>query len=213
MRSLLSHIMNHSTGNFLPLSTSVEMKTLTSLTDYRFSAHTAQLRQLEKRMQSLLIDETSEIEKFRASFESDIAKTQANVKAMRIAVSQSKRPGAVVYRQSPPEPREISTLHVLLGGLETAETQRSRTLNEAETVLNKERARWRQHAHTSPLTLGDWLAVYGRPKRKIGAFERSLSRVSRPLTIVAGAASKDGLVKFKSEKSNAMTLRLGSLIN
>ena len=189
------------------------MKTLTNLTDYRLSPNTAELRQLEKRMQTLLVEEQSEIGKFRASFESEISKTQANVKAMRIAVSQSKRPGAVVYRQTPPESREISELQLLLRSLESAETLRSRVIDEAAIALTKERARWRQHAHETPATLGDWLAVYGRPKRKIGEFERSLSRISRPLTIVPGATSKDGLVNFKTERSNAMTLRQGSLIN
>ena len=189
------------------------MKNLRGLTDYRQSAYTAQLRQLEKTQQAILANEQQQIDTFKANFATDIKKTEGNVKALRIAVAKSKQPGAINYRQSLPEEREIQSLRSFLSELDNADTLAARARQEAETTLGKERSRWKQSDTTSIRTLTDWLDLYGKPKRQRGPFERSLSLVCRPVTIIPGVRSRDGGVEFRTERSNAKSLRRGNLIN
>ena len=190
------------------------MRSLSLLTDYRSSPNTSRIRDLQKDMTNILVHEHSELATFRESFDSDIAKTNANVKAMRIAVSKSKQPGAIDYGQTLPDEKEISTLRSLLANINTSESQLLKARHEADLVLGRERARWTQpNPSGRPRTLSDWFQVYGKPSRTLGPFERSLSLVCRPISIVSGARSADGLVSFKTERSQATKLRLGTLIN
>jgi len=140
-------------------------------------------------------------------------KTQtSNIRRMRVAVFLSTQPGQIEYGQVPPDLSQAAQYQRKTGRIEELQKQIEGCTAEIKRLENEERRLNSEKASSTKLgSVQEWNRAYGHAKRSMSKTERWLSYVKPPSQIIAGAASKDGTVKFPGTLSQALPMRRGML--
>jgi len=167
------------------------------------------LRDIHKSIDANLKEENAEIEQFKVELERDMKRTSSNIKAMKKAVEDSRKPGPIVYKQKPPVKEELSGLEVLAASID-AKDMSLRLLRKEEIRLAKIEKLGRTGGAVVK-SYDEWFKTYGEPERPRTKADRAYSATRETLDRITGASSKDGKVSFPAETSTGTKLRAGKL--